>query len=379
MSVYLRPGSTVYSYDLQIRGKRYSGSTGQTNKRAAEAEEKRIRAEKRAELAAEGNASRGMTWGEARDQYWLEVGQHWRGLGAKKMKPHLDWLDAAIGRDTPLRDIRNPTVAKIVAKRRGEPAKINRDTGEPIYPAPATVNRSCTEPLRRVLNRAREVWEEDVAPIRWRAHTLPEPKERVRELSPDEETELFKALRPDYHAIVRFALASGVRVGGCVALRWEDVDFSARTIRITGKGGRDYTIPMSWPMHAILWPLQGDHETAVFTYAAQQTRNGKERHKCYPITISGLATEWRRAGGPKDYRFHDNRHTRATRLLRQTGNLKLVQKLLGHTRIETTAKYAHASDDDLRNALDSETHGKSHAKDVTQGQVSAIKKQSGSG
>lgn len=367
MSVYLRPGSTVYSYDFQIRGARFSGSTGQTNKRSAEAEEKRFRSEKQAELEARGNGNVPMTWGEARDRYWEEVGQHWRALGSKKMKAHLDWLDSNIGRNTPIRDIRNPKVAALVAKRRGDGVQN------------ATVNRSCTEPLRRVLNRAREVWEEDVAAIRWRIHMLPEPKERVRELSPEEEKALFDALRPDYHPIVRFALASGVRVGGCVALRWQDIDFSARAIRITGKGGRDYTIPMSQQMLAILWPLQSHHETAVFTYVAQRTRDGREVYKRYPITISGLATEWRRAGGPKDYRFHDNRHTRATRLLRQTGNLKLVQKLLGHTRIETTAKYAHASDDDLRNALDSESHANSHAKDVTHSQVSAIKKQSGSG
>lgn len=361
MPVYRRPGASVYSYDFQLGGKRHSGSTGQTNERAAKAEERRIRAEKQAELANRKHSAGIMTWGQARDRYWLEVGQHWRGLGARKMIPHLDWLDAAIGRDTPLRDIRNPMVARLVAERRGQGV------------ANATVNRSCTEPLRRVLNRAREVWEEDVAAIRWRNHNLPEPKERVRELSAAEEKTLFETLRPDYHAITRFALASGVRVGGCVALRWADVDFDERTIRITGKGGRDYTIPMSRQMRMILWPLQGQHETAVFTYVSQRARDGRERKALYPITISGLATEWRRAGALVDYRFHDNRHTRATRLLRQTGNLKLVQKLLGHSRIETTAKYAHATDDDLRDALDAESHGNSHAKSVTRSQEFGIK------
>lgn len=46
------------------------------------------------------------------------------------------------------------------------------------------------------------------------------------------------------------------------------------------------------------------------------------------------------------------RQTFATRLLRQTGNLKLVSRLLGHTQIETTVRYAHVIDSDLRNALD---------------------------
>jgi site-specific recombinase XerD len=57
----------------------------------------------------------------------------------------------------------------------------------------------------------------------------------------------------------------------------------------------------------------------------------------------------------RGYRWHDNRHTGATRFLRKTGNLKLTQHLLGHRRIETTAKYAHAGIEDLRAALNGES------------------------
>jgi integrase len=56
-----------------------------------------------------------------------------------------------------------------------------------------------------------------------------------------------------------------------------------------------------------------------------------------------------------DLRFHDMRHTRATRLLRGSGNLKAVQRLLGHADISTTADfYARVIVDDLRNLLDRE-------------------------
>ncbi len=40
------------------------------------------------------------------------------------------------------------------------------------------------------------------------------------------------------------------------------------------------------------------------------------------------------------------------RLLRYTGNLKLVTRLLGHTQIETTMRYAHVLDGDMRDGLD---------------------------
>ncbi|HZY12824.1 MAG TPA: tyrosine-type recombinase/integrase, partial [Beijerinckiaceae bacterium] len=46
------------------------------------------------------------------------------------------------------------------------------------------------------------------------------------------------------------------------------------------------------------------------------------------------------------------RHPTATRLLRQEGNLRIVQKLLRHSEIATTARYAHVLDEDLRVALD---------------------------
>jgi len=55
----------------------------------------------------------------------------------------------------------------------------------------------------------------------------------------------------------------------------------------------------------------------------------------------------------EDFRFHDLRHTFATRMLRQTKNLKLVSKLLGHTSVETTTRYAHVMDGDLAEAMDS--------------------------
>ncbi|TNJ41558.1 tyrosine-type recombinase/integrase, partial [Phaeobacter sp. B1627] len=53
----------------------------------------------------------------------------------------------------------------------------------------------------------------------------------------------------------------------------------------------------------------------------------------------------------EDFRFHDLRHTFATRMLRATGNLKLVSRLLGHTSIETTMRYAHVLDTDLADAM----------------------------
>lgn len=58
-----------------------------------------------------------------------------------------------------------------------------------------------------------------------------------------------------------------------------------------------------------------------------------------------------KATGITDFRFHDTRHTAATRITRATGNLKVAQKLLGHTEIGTTARYAHVQHEDVLNGL----------------------------
>ena len=73
-----------------------------------------------------------------------------------------------------------------------------------------------------------------------------------------------------------------------------------------------------------------------------------------PITREGLKTGFRRilpTAQIENFRFHDNRHTAATRVLRAGGNLKTVQKLLRHENITTTTKYAHVSDEDVMAAM----------------------------
>tara|TARA_R110002020_G_scaffold21450_2_gene72843 strand:- start:1306 stop:1728 length:423 start_codon:yes stop_codon:yes gene_type:complete len=85
-----------------------------------------------------------------------------------------------------------------------------------------------------------------------------------------------------------------------------------------------------------------------------QRASGGARGELKPIMREGLKITHARTcakAGLVDFRFHDFRHTAATRLLRATGNLRLVQLLLGHGDIKTTMRYAHASGNDLLNAM----------------------------
>lgn len=86
-----------------------------------------------------------------------------------------------------------------------------------------------------------------------------------------------------------------------------------------------------------------------------------------PLTYAGAKSEWqalRKRAGVKSFRFHDVRHDFATKLLRKTGNLKLVSRALNHSDVKTTMRYAHVTDGEVADALQdlSSSRQKSHEK-----------------
>jgi integrase len=346
MSIYKPAGSPYYHFDFQWRGNRFHGSTKRTDRREAQAVEK---AEKeRVKHTAAPATSAGMTLDDAAGRYWHEAGQH--HANAENTERDLARLIDYFGAARPINTITGDDVAKLVAWRRGHRVAA---TGRLI--AAGTVN--CTvKLLRQLFTRAKEVWgvRFDREPI-WRKHMLPEPKERVRELHEDEAERLDAAMRDDYAPLFDFVRATGQRKTECFTLRWSEVNWETRQIKRKGKGGRDIMVPITDMIREILWPLRGHHSDRVFTYVAEGTRNGRVKGQRYPITKNGLNACWRRiraAADVADFRFHDFRHDFATKVLRETGNLKLVQRALNHADIKTTARYAHVLDEDVAMALD---------------------------
>ena len=360
----------VYHYRFEINGLKFSGSTGTRDRREAERIEVRIRREAQEQVrATTARTGQGLTFGEAVDLFWDQVGTFYdggsdKGTYRKTVWSALQWLkqENGIAADMLLRDVGGKEIASAIGRRRAETWR-----GQPV--SNATVNRTVTELLRRIWLRSRDVWEEQVKRIEWDKLLLPEPEERVRELRSHEEPELLTMMRDDYLPAIRFLLKSGARKAEAVNLRKTDIDWTHGKITIHGKGraGRPKVrvIPLTSELHDILAPLK-DHPTEfVFTYVAksarriQNTDRFTEAGERYPITLEGLKTAWKRFGPSKagitDFRLHDLRHTAATRLLRQTGNLKHVQKLLGHSDLATSGRYGHVTDDDLRDAMEAET------------------------
>lgn len=339
----------IFHYDFKIQGVRFRGSTGSGSRREAKQIENAKREEARGQVKQikADRKDAPMTVNEAFDRFWLEVGLPvYSGTYQKTVKSGLAWMLKQFGTETLLRDVGPNLITQAIAKRRGEGVKNS------------TVNRTVVELLRTVMFRARKKWEQkDLQEIDWKDQRLSEPKERIRELREEEEVKLLASMRTDYLPAVRFAIVSGLRKKELISLTWDRIDWKAKTISVLGKGDKESTIPLTDGMIAILAPLRGHHPEFVFTYVCEKSREGRRHGRRYRMTYSGLAAVWRRFGpsaaGIKDYRFHDNRHTTATRLLRSSGNLRLVQKLLRHEDVGTSAKYGHVDDLDLRRAMQS--------------------------
>ena len=334
MVVYKRADSDTYSFDFSFKGRRYSGNTGLANKRAAQQYEQEQRRNAELNVFVDGDD---LTIEAACAKWFAEVGQHHKN--ANDTVASLDWLIERIG-NTRLVDLSNRDVARLVADRRGQNV------------TNATVNRTVLEPLRGIHRRASIVWEHPTRMIDWRSHRLREPIERVRELSADEQAKLFDALRPDYHPIVEFALLYGLRMQELVDLTWRNVDWHTGEITVTGKGDRTRTIELD-DYGLDLLRRQPRAHARIFT--RQVKRAGKNaRGSLVPIEREALKVTFRRAikkSGIVDFRFHDLRHTAASRLMRACDNIRQVQAMLGHTTIATTARYAHSARGDMRAAL----------------------------
>lgn len=269
----------------------------------------------------------------------------------------LNWLTAYFGDDKLITEIDGSEISKMVAKRRGEKVdnvavarglkadkrKWTAHEPKPIKEvSPARVNRSVTEPLRKLLYFARDMLGQHIRPIKWKHYILKEPAERIRVMKAEQEAAILAALPEKYYPLVYVKKRIGPRIFELLKMKWSDIDWSGPRVEIEGKGGSRATIPLPKDVRDVLWGLrrQGEH---VFVH-----QDGTR------MTYSGVDSAWNRACAKAevtDLRLHDLRHTAATDLLKVT-NLKTVQLMLRHRDIRSTLRYAHADDRDLLTALE---------------------------
>jgi integrase/recombinase XerD len=145
------------------------------------------------------------------------------------------------------------------------------------------------------------------------------------------------AVDPRDNIIVKMLYATGVRVSELVNIRKRDIDLGRNTIKVFGKGAKE---------RIVLIPdmIKPQIEKYCLTYSEEQM--------LFPLTIRTIERDIKmlamRAGIKKKVTPHKLRHSFATHMLQNGGNVVAIQKLLGHTSLNTTQIYTHYSVDELK-------------------------------
>ena len=150
-------------------------------------------------------------------------------------------------------------------------------------------------------------------------------------------------LRVRAAAALRLLMVTGCRLGEVLTLRWDDVDRKAGELRLRDAKTGARMVPLTPTAEAVLAGI-------VRVSRSPWVFPGKkpDRH------LSQLTTYWhgvRERAAIEDVRIHDLRHSFASRALALGESLTMIGRLLGHTDVGSTARYAHLSQDAEKTAV----------------------------
>jgi integrase len=372
MSVYKPAKSRFFQFDFVIQGRRHTGSTGQTTRRAAE------RFEERQRIAAAdgklGEASQ-LTLDLAAGKYWQEHGQH-RG-DADQQLTRVKRLVKLFPKDIRLAEITTAVISTAIQKRRGQTFKKGKDRkdrrgamvrAKEYAVANATVNRDVIQTLRPILRRAAIHWEAKGLPaIAWADLTLDTPRETVRVYSSDERAAWIGENGPTAALALRLLLTYGLRFGELFfPLDAFTPEADGAPARLSWIKGRKFDVPHSVPLLAadareiaarIGRASAADLDTIWYVEEiVKDEATGEDAIKLMALTYYGLQqrlrTSSKRAGIRQGRVIHGARHHAGTTIQRRSGNMKVTQRLLGHLDPKSTNRYVHAMDADVLAALE---------------------------
>lgn len=193
----------------------------------------------------------------------------------------------------------------------------------------------------------------------WRLK-LPRRRRLPRALSRDETSSLLSKFRGSsidrtdvvLRVAVRLMIATGIRVGELCKLRVEDISPDCASLRVHGKGSRDRIAYISDPLFRTEFGRLIDQRRAIcgrggFVFVNRQ--GSKTRPQSIRFRLRRLAHD---AGLSRRITPHMLRHTAATLLIESGVDIRIVQRLLGHSSIATTEIYTHVTDEALRTTLE---------------------------
>ncbi len=331
----VRPsGRTYWFVRLRHRGKHRRVSLGRTDE--VDAMLARTRARRLlAEVALDGLPKRAVvkatpTMADFVDTYWTEIARYWKASTAKR-----SWdawrhdLCAVFG------EIRVADVSKADVVRWRDACVVSRE---------ARYNRALPV-LAALLKYAEQLKlrRKGSNPCRGMPRYKREPVERY--LSPLEYRRIADALRkeenawPAQVAIIRLLLFTGARVSEINDLQWDWVQPPRLMLPDSKTGAK-----IIWLNSQALAILESVPRREGCPLVFPNKRGNK------PILVGNWWFPFRRRCALPDVRIHDLRHSFASAAIMDNVPLATIGKLLGHALPETTAKYAHLSDDVIGDA-----------------------------
>lgn len=157
-------------------------------------------------------------------------------------------------------------------------------------------------------------------------------------------------------ALLEFLASSGCRISEVTALNIQDIDMANRTTVVTGKGSKERRVWFSQSAaEAMLeyWKARGSNMPTDPAFGRHDKGAGRKRVKrMTPTTARRIVKEIATLAGidPSKFSPHYFRHAFAIRVLSETGNLALVQDLMGHASPQSTRVYAKIYSDDMQAA-----------------------------
>jgi integrase len=325
--------NTVWWMSFMYQGRQVRRTTGTTDKRLAESILCKVKVQIAEGRFFETREEQARTFGEMMARYLKERAVLKAPKSHQRDCQALNHLRPIFG-DMVLAAITPKLLAAYKTQRRLENA------------APATINKEL-QLVRHAFNVAMREWEWCRENPMHRVSLEPVRNEVDRWLTANEEDNLLASSSPWLREIIGFALNTGMRQGEILSLQWQDVDFARGILMVMkSKNGTRRTIPLNATVYELLAAKQAT--TGASRGSVFRTPLGNELQVRYLVREFCEARD--RAGIP-DFRFHDMRHTFATRLVQRGVDLYKVQRLLGHKTSLMTQRYAHHSPESLRDGV----------------------------
>lgn len=171
--------------------------------------------------------------------------------------------------------------------------------------------------------------------------------ERGQALMPELDGEFADHLKP----MILISLYTGMRQGNLFALRWGDIDFDTKTLRLraaASKTGKNHNLPMNSKVIAALqaWRRQSK-KVAADSLVFPSPVSGKMLNNVKKAWLAVL-----RDAGIENFRWHDMRHDFASQLVMKGIDLNTVRELMGHSDLKMTLRYAHLAPDNKLRAVE---------------------------